>query len=860
MSILEAMASIYSCLGYMRKEAYILREVLGCLLDLMVCGREEDGFSDPSSVASSAGLGIQPMSGVGAGWGNVGVRLSESVDGNGSILRLLVYVCQVLGIDLEAVQMINSVDRVASLANDKESILKYEEEIIEGFQEPYGWPELQVGVVREAVAVAEALPDFPSVAQFALSSLKILQSVLSPGDQFHLYSTSTRALITASRRGDARSVEYWSGRPVISIELAPLPSVRLPIEKPWSAIQLKFGDPTPLLQGRDPFLYNPRKAMVDKEKSLVVENEHLDFLVLLQNPYIFDLELEKVSLSTSGVEFDSESVRVVIPANSVHQVILSGKALQSGVLTIRGCIVQALGGVSREYILPLYSNEEEQKHLRKRGLQACEAGRAKHPGLASFAGDKERRLNVTQGIIEQSTTPSFRFLECKVVPEQPLLRIRRTSVTHGALMLYDGESSTIRLTIDNISSIPVNFLRLAFEDSTIAHAQQILAEGNLSVYDTYETEHDLINRPVFSWTSDESRPIAPNQNLTLTLSCFGKVGCTHGTIHISYAHLAHQTSAPEVFYLRQVSYPLTVTVYHMLECCNMEILPFPSYAGTAHKTSHPREGVTKELVVDQSSGWCLFSIEVRNTYGLPFDVKFERIRDGVTVTSIFATIPPGSMSRLAIPLNKIVLSEEQLSRPIPTLSDRQFVVTKTSLSEAEARTQRELFWYREELFKSVCGHWQETGGVRTGELSLRGQRLTLPMLKELRLETVEVTVGLAMCEDEGSSLQQSGTKYSLKSSEFIHLCTRITNLSDSSLVFTMDIEVDPSDCVVCEGALTDIAVGRMSAGESREVVTTLCFLAVGRFEVSTLVRPFTTLPMGRGPARAQLTAIVLDHD
>lgn len=85
-------------------------------------------------------------------------------------------------------------------------------------------------------------------------------------------------------------------------------------------------------------------------------------------------------------------------------------------------------------------------------------------------------------------------------------------------------SSTIRLTIDNISSIPVNFLRLAFEDSTIAHAQQTLAEGNLSVYDTYETEHDLINRPVFSWTSDESRPIAPNQNLTLTLSCFGKVG------------------------------------------------------------------------------------------------------------------------------------------------------------------------------------------------------------------------------------------------------------------------------------------------------------------------------------------------
>jgi hypothetical protein len=30
-------------------------------------------------------------------------------------------------------------------------------------------------------------------------------------------------------------------------------------------------------------------------------------------------------------------------------------------------------------------------------------------------------------------------LECKVVPEQPLLRIRRTSLTHGAVMLYNGE-------------------------------------------------------------------------------------------------------------------------------------------------------------------------------------------------------------------------------------------------------------------------------------------------------------------------------------------------------------------------------------------------------------------------------------
>ena len=31
------------------------------------------------------------------------------------------------------------------------------------------------------------------------------------------------------------------------------------------------------------------------------------------------------------------------------------------------------------------------------------------------------------------------FLGCEVVPEQPLVRIRGSSLTHGAIMLYDGE-------------------------------------------------------------------------------------------------------------------------------------------------------------------------------------------------------------------------------------------------------------------------------------------------------------------------------------------------------------------------------------------------------------------------------------
>ena len=63
--------------------------------------------------------------------------------------------------------------------------------------------------------------------------------------------------------------------------------------------------------------------------------------------------------------------------------------------------------------------------------------------------------------------------------------------------------------------------------------------------------------------------------------------------------------------------------------------------------------------------------------------------------------------RMVLPLKKFQLSEEIASQAIPMLSDRQFVVDKRKLSLEEEKLQRELFWYREELFKCVHGHWRE---------------------------------------------------------------------------------------------------------------------------------------------------------
>ncbi|KIY43410.1 hypothetical protein FISHEDRAFT_53353 [Fistulina hepatica ATCC 64428] len=847
-SILEATASIYACIRFRRKEVYILREILGCILDLVVCGREEGvtPFSRERNTSTSGllGLGIKvPNSAASTDRGDVGIRPIESQDGNTGVLRVLSYVCSILGIQFDAVKVLDGQPAGPKLdRRNSTPPVSLDDDQITAI-EPSGWPELQIGVVREAVAVAETLPDYPSVAQFSLSSLKTLQHVLEPGDQYYLHMKAARALATARRRGDMRVVEYWSGRPVVSITISPLPLARLPLEKPMSALR-PASDVTPILTGgTDPFLYNPRRA-AGQGQTLVVKNETLEFVLVLQNPYVFDLELQSLSLCTSGVQFETKPIQTIIPAGSLHRVTLSGKTTAAGILTIRGCIAQALGTMPREFLLPLSTPDEETRISRKRAAAACETGRSKYSGLLSFPAERHKRAAKKPERTSQSVPT--KYLEVRVVPEQPLLRIRRTSVTHGAVMLYENEKSTIRITVENVSHLPVDFVRLSFDDSTLAPAQQALAEGNLSVFDTYETEFSLIHRPLFSWSVDaKNQYIAPGQKLSLTINALGKSGCNESTIYISYSYahrpLAEGEAPAEVFHTRQLSYPVMVTVYQMLECTGMDIMPFPLH------TPKLQDGVASQdkarrlnMNTGDKDGWCLFSIEVRNMYGQPFDVSFDRTQEGVLPASSKTTIPPGSTTRVILPIKRFLLSEEQVSLPIPTLSDRQFVVNKSALSDEQERVQRELFWYREELFKCVHGHWQETGGVRSGELSLRRQRMTMPLLMALRTEAARIRMTLIRYnsdeDDDTSTIEQRAGKYFPPANEFVYLRCAVKNMTPSPITCSLDLALSPSEHLIYDGVLSDIMVGELRPDETREVDTALCFLANGGFEISASVR------------------------
>ena len=98
--------------------------------------------------------------------------------------------------------------------------------------------------------------------------------------------------------------------------------------------------------------------------------------------------------------------------------------------------------------------------------------------------------------------------------------------------MYDHQfcSSIIRLVVENVSTLPIDFVELTFEDSTRTYLEQALND-DLDAFDMYETEYSLVRKPVFSWEPDKNRKdIPPGKESVILLRCFGKAGwlvCAH---------------------------------------------------------------------------------------------------------------------------------------------------------------------------------------------------------------------------------------------------------------------------------------------------------------------------------------------
>lgn len=101
------------------------------------------------------------------------------------------------------------------------------------------------------------------------------------------------------------------------------------------------------------------------------------------------------------------------------------------------------------------------------------------------------------------------------------------SGTHHTPLIYLSLScrAELRLTVENISTLPIDYLDLSFEDSLKSRMLQLLAEGDLSAFETYEMEYSLVEKSVFSWNSKRERgEIRPGEESVISVKCFGQAG------------------------------------------------------------------------------------------------------------------------------------------------------------------------------------------------------------------------------------------------------------------------------------------------------------------------------------------------
>lgn len=80
--------------------------------------------------------------------------------------------------------------------------------------------------------------------------------------------------------------------------------------------------------------------------------------------------------------------------------------------------------------------------------------------------------------------------------------------------------------------------------------------------------------------------------------------------------------------------------------------------------------------------------------------------------------------------------------------------------------------------------------MRSGELSLRQQRFTQPMLNTLRIENVQTRMSLVDEDNSVKGIGSTGFMYSTVANKRVHLVVNAQNMSSESLVLLNMLETD----------------------------------------------------------------------
>lgn len=807
--ILSGIASVLGTLGYARKKAMVVRELVsvlvGGLVDARTRGAAEMGIHPAAGLLATQQQSVKRAHGAAAA-----LDLGEA-DVEHGIHAFLGMLCETYGIVGFDVQPRGSGGAASDAGSsdaesDKAIIARIERQ---SAARSFGSRAAKLDVLRACINFSEALPDFHGVVRFSSDLLRTAGSGIAPGprredaspiisrdEQVRLAANISKTTNLALRMGlpgqlASGGAEYWDEFLVRGIALEPLEPARTPVAHARSLLPAAAAAATETAaaaasrtsQDVNPFIYNPFLKQPDKAavEHTLIAGETAVFKVTVQNPFEIDVEVESLRLDSEGVEFESSMESAVIGPYRTQLLYVSGTPKAAGALKITGAIVKVRG--CRERRFPIFVDPWAPDTSTK----------VKAIGLES--------LRLALSTPSPSAPLKTEHLAMKVIAPQPLVAVKSTSLPQSSVMILAGERQTFSVTLQNLSrTVPADFVLFSFQDSTQAPLQAALAGRDATPAELYEYELALARRQALKLHTtkgardekdggrqDPKRYIAPGETATFEFEILGKPGLTHAVVQIDYAYLGRDVDKADVqpsalvgdqFYTRQVSLRLTVTVNASVDLVRMDVLPLGgavSHALCSQAFGSPvEEGHHTPML---SRDYCLLAMDLRNAWPASMFVTVETTEPPVQSTKLDIAdrptsggvrvrepILPGNTLRIVVPIRRASLLDPYAPIPAinPARAPRQFVVSTAGVG-AE-RAARETFWFREHVLGSVRARWETTAagggsghgnvpGMRRGDVELRvGTRLEPRMIDALRVDDVDISISVdrASASDDSS--------------------------------------------------------------------------------------------------------------
>ena len=886
-AILAAIASILSQLGYDRKKALVLKELMSGLLPALVQARKD----------GAAEMGVHPAANLANLNATVRAIPLESAglapdDSEQGMRHLLSLVCYAYGIKPTALTgkrnpMKTRTGATAPLespstSNNTQLNDAVVARIIEqASAKSYGSQDLKIDILRSCINLCEALPDLSGALRYSAELLRVAGSCIAPGpedsdgspdlpveEQVRLANNISRTLSAARQLGlEHPEADYWDEFLVRGIEsMDASPSKCL---LPHASSELEIVETLETNKEKTPFIYNPflKSKAGTAPKSLLVAQEESFFRVTLQNLYDFELAIERLKLESDGVPFEASIQATTIGPYRTQTLLLSGTPKSAGSLSISGCTAKIKGCRERSFVT--FGDPWALKYDVK-GRHIGLADRARPLSAASDTGKTKPYRSM--GI----PTPSI--LALNVINTQPNIIMKSISLPQSAVMLLEGERRRFSITLQNLSSTTAaDLLLLSFDDPTASHRHSLPSDKELSLFELYELERDSAHNPSFRWVrnDDDDCQLNPGEEKTLEVEIRGKPGFSYGTIQIDYGFLGiPKADVKGRFYTRQLVIPITVTVNASIDLVRNDVVTFPGNlslkqldptpkpyeietAGSALTLAHisPLDRDRLQPVLNligpsaSTSSLCLLLLDLRNSWPNSISITISLFNPHSQGTPLFVgtlSLSPGTTRRVSLPIPRLYLPD--MHAPIPSLNPankRQFVVSATKSSPEAERATREEFWYREALLERVGATWRDEITGRHGNVVLRGLRFTPKMIEAIKLKELGVDMAVVAAnndrsDNEGTVTELAPSKFSVPTSTFVTLHITLYNRSSDPFEPLLRIQpalvneppniaLDLSKRLLVNGILQR-ALPTLDPGKTQEIATSFCALSAGIYE------------------------------